>query len=298
VGGTAISPGADDLPHFSREPAKPSWATARTPLAFDFTPGAALVSDRTSSVSEDSRFSPALNPTFVGNQEFKHSDQLDTLHAPASPDSRPGAHPVFSKFRPENFLGDLFRTFLAYDLGDELGLIDQHAAHERIRFELLKKRAIQRAQNQDVQDLLIPEAVRFDPEAVEKLQSRLSLLSRLGFEAEIFGPGQLLVRSIPPEWGNLDLRTRLKNLVERLLALDGANAQSEELFLDERLFEKLASEACRSSVRAGDRIDAEAAAALIDQLSHCEHPWNCPHGRPTLARVPRSRFEEWFQRIV
>jgi DNA mismatch repair protein MutL len=275
VGGTPSLAGASsgsaaegDVPFFS--PRQPT-----TTAAFDFSPGA-----------------------LVSNRESSRSSELESASASSSSSAVGVPHPALAAFRPENYLGVLFRTFLAFDLGDELGLIDQHAAHERIRYELLKSRAIRRAQSSDVQDLLIPEVVRFDEAAHEQLEKRLPVLARLGFETEVFGPGQILIRSIPPEWGNLDLRTRLRNLVERLLALDESDASSEQLFLDERLFEKLASEACRSSVRAGDRMDAWAARALLEQLSRCEHPWNCPHGRPTTARVPRSRFEEWFQRIV
>lgn len=208
-------------------------------------------------------------------------------------------HPALAGFTPGQFLGVLFRTYLAYDLGEEMGLVDQHAAHERIRFEALKARALSRAGSSDSQALLIPEVVRFEASVQEQLQERLQLLHELGFEAEIFGPGQLLFRAAPPEWGLHDLRVRLRNLLERLLALDATeSAQPERVFLDEKLFEKLASEACRSSVRAGDRVEAWGAQALIEQLSRCEHPWNCPHGRPTVARVPKARFEDWFQRTV
>jgi len=231
-------------------------------------------------------------------------DSFSSSHSPSpqsfdfSSKAESTLHPALMAFRIENYLGVLFRTFLAFDLGDELGLIDQHAAHERIRYEHLKNRALRRAESSDVQDLLIPEVVKLEPSQQEVLEKRLPILSRLGFETEIFGPGQLLFRSIPPEWGNLELRTRLKSLVERLLALDEQTASSEQLFIDERLFEKIASEACRSSVRAGDRVEPWAARMLLEQLSECQHPWNCPHGRPTTARVPKARFEEWFQRIV
>ncbi|MBU6376035.1 MAG: DNA mismatch repair endonuclease MutL [Bdellovibrionales bacterium] len=235
------------------------------------------------------------NPSVASAQSFDFSNPQ-----PASEGSshRQPLHPALAAFRYENYLGVLFRTFLAYDLGDELGLIDQHAAHERIRYEQLKNRALRRAESSDVQDLLIPEVVKYDPIHHNALEKRISILSRLGFETEIFGPGQLLFRSIPPEWGNQELRTRLKNLVERLLDLDEQSATNEQLFLDERLFEKIASEACRSSIRAGDRLEPWAARMLLEQLSECQHPWNCPHGRPTTARVPKARFEEWFQRIV
>ncbi|MGZ3689279.1 MAG: hypothetical protein ACXVBW_13325, partial [Bdellovibrionota bacterium] len=99
---------------------------------------------------------------------------------------------------------------------------------------------------------------------------------------------------VPTEWGTDALRTRLKSLVERLTAQETPNA----LALDEELFETLASEACHSAIRAGDRLEDLEAQALVDELFRCEHPWNCPHGRPTVVRIPRGKLEEWFQRRV
>ncbi len=199
-------------------------------------------------------------------------------------------------FQDHRFSGVLFQTYLLYDLGNELALVDQHAAHERIRYELLKSRAL-RAQGQSCQSLLIPESVQFPAEKRRDLESRLPLLTQLGFEAEVFGDNQLLFRGIPPEWGNANLKTRLMTLVQKLIHLEDL-PDGTSVVLDERMFEKLASEACHSAVRAGDRLDPSVAQALVNQLFECEHPWNCPHGRPTIARVPRARFEEWFQRKV
>ncbi len=191
--------------------------------------------------------------------------------------------------------GVLFQTYLLFDLGQELVLVDQHAAHERIRYEKLKRRALDRAPGSS-QQLLIPEPVPFAPESRHRLEERLAWLSRLGFDAEIFSDTSVLFRAVPLEWGSHDLRVRLKGLVDRLIETD---AGREEALLDSALFEKIASEACHSAVRAGDRLDASVAQSLARELfESCEHPWNCPHGRPTLVRVPRSRFEEWFQRRV
>ena len=135
-------------------------------------------------------------------------------------------------------------------------------------------------------------------------------------QAEVFGEDTALFRGVPSEWGlSKDLRTRLKNLLDRVIAQEstpGADTASSsdsssssapsssgpDLNMDESLFEALASEACHSAVRAGDRLETEEAASLIGQLFRCEHPWNCPHGRPTVVKVPRARFEEWFQRRV
>lgn len=199
-------------------------------------------------------------------------------------------------FQPHRYTGVIFNTYLLYDLGDELGMIDQHAAHERVRYEKLKTRMIDAASRAGSQVLLIPETVSFNAEQRPTLQERLPTLETLGFEVELFGEDSVVFRAIPGEWGTQELRSRLKNLIERLLAFESASHQ--KILLDEKLFESLASEACHSAIRAGDRIGAYEAASLMEALFSCEHPWNCPHGRPTVARVPRARFEEWFQRKI
>jgi DNA mismatch repair protein MutL len=206
--------------------------------------------------------------------------------------------------RSGRLAGTLFNTYLLYELGDELALVDQHAAHERIRYEALRHRVRSLRQADPAaapatQALLIPEAVRFAPELRQEFEARIPWLEQLGFEAELFGDETALFRGIPPEWGLGELRTRLKNLVDRVLelGLPGSDPASA-LTLDESLFERLASEACHSAVRAGDRLDPRVAESIVEQLFACEHPWNCPHGRPTVVRVPRARFEEWFLRRV
>ncbi len=199
-------------------------------------------------------------------------------------------------FQPERYIGIVFQTYLFYDLGDELGLIDQHAAHERVRYEKLKARALGQTRAVQSQTLLLPEAVAFPSDRRSELEGRLEWLQRLGFEVEIFGEDRALVRAVPAEWGTDELRTRLKGLIDRTLEVSAEAAGT--LAFDESLFERLASEACHSAIRAGDRIGPVEAAALITEMFKCEHPWNCPHGRPTVARIPRARFEEWFQRRV
>lgn len=253
---------------------------------------------------------PAFRPSFAAESFAPTSNETATAapgfvfrqpsaEAPAAASTSGALFPESTHpFRFERFSGLIFQTYLLYDLGDELAMIDQHAAHERIRYETLKARALKRAQAAQSQNLLLPEVVSFPPERRLDLEARLPLIAQLGFEAELFGDDKLLFRGIPPEWGQASLRTRLMSLVERLISLEDRPEKEAPLLLDERLFEKLASEACHSAVRAGDRLSPEQAQRIVDQLFECEHPWNCPHGRPTIARVPRARFEEWFQRRV
>ena len=222
--------------------------------------------------------------------EASHSHPTSRSHQPYT--SHPLTHTTY--------VGTLFGTYFIFDDKHEMVLVDQHAAHERIRYEKLKRRVIQRAEEASFgsQTLLVPEAVRFPGENRAQLEARLPLLSDLGFDAELFSEDTLLVRSIPAEWGTIEIPARLKNIVERLIALEEPPTRKRELLWDENLFEKLASEACHSAIRAGDRVDTFQALEIVKQLFQCEHPWNCPHGRPTVVRVARGKLEEWFLRKV
>ena len=225
------------------------------------------------------------------------TDPSESLSQPAMPEiPRESPERRFQSPDSSQYIGAIFNTYLMYDLGDELGMVDQHAAHERVRYETLKRRALAMGQTQKHQQaLLVPEVVPFAADRRGDLESRLAWLESLGFEAELFGEDRLLIRAVPAEWGMDEIASRLKGLVERLLE---AETRDAGLGFDEALFEKLASEACKSSVRAGDRLVREKALALVDLLFACGHPWNCPHGRPTFVRIPKARFEEWFMRRV
>ncbi len=272
-----------------RETQAPSWS-AEAPRPF-FSSGSLFAGTS----------SPALPPFPPGGAHPAPLSSLPESHSEAlSEELKPS--PIRALLSAGTFAGTLFQTYVLYDLGQELVLIDQHAAHERIRYEKLRARALSQAASSVLssrQPLLIPEAVHFAPEQRPLLEARLPWLEKLGFEVEVFGESAALFRTIPSEWGAENLRIRLKGLVERLLSLPGTEALTPGgLLLDETRFEKLASEACHSAIRAGDRLERMEIEALVDALGTCEHPWNCPHGRPTLARIPRSRFEEWFLRRV
>jgi DNA mismatch repair protein MutL len=240
---------------------------------------------------------PRFQPSFLGNAGFSlppaQASQtlfVSTTTAEESPPvtSRPLTH--------ARYVGSLFQTYLLFEDQGELWLVDQHAAHERIRFESLKRRFLRsQSQSRSTQQLLIPEAAPFPEERKAEVESWVKKLHEFGFDCEVFGDRALLFRGIPAEFGHENLRVRLKSLLER--ALEKENP-TEALHWDEAVFEKLAMEACRSSVRAGDTIHPEQARQLASDLLACEHPWNCPHGRPTLVRMPEARFEEWFQRRV
>jgi len=219
-----------------------------------------------------------------------------------SPTAAEATRPLTSPFPFANdarHVGVLFNTYLIYETPSELILIDQHAAHERIRYERLKKRILGSPESSvpllSSQSLLIPEVTRFPPEERGTLEQRMNWIEKMGFEAEIFGEDTLVFRGVPAEWGTKHLKPRLKNLIDRLLHVETTESN---VILDEALFEALASEACHSAVRAGDMLYEEEQKELVTQLFNCEHPWNCPHGRPTVVKVPEGKIEEWFMRKV
>lgn len=192
-----------------------------------------------------------------------------------------------------DYRGILFSTYFVFEKGDELTLIDQHAAHERIRYEQLRSRILKHDKIEN-QTLLVPEVVKLPLEKILEVRPKLPLLQSLGFDVEVFGEESLLFRSIPAVWGNRALTERLRNLVERLLH---ARVHPENPVWDETLFEKIAMEACRSSFKAGDAIPEFSALDLTRKLFNCEHPGNCPHGRPTSIRISKTKVEEWFSRL-
>jgi DNA mismatch repair protein MutL len=206
----------------------------------------------------------------------------------------PGSEAAFfHASRLGTYRGVLFSTYFVFEKGEELLLVDQHAAHERIRYEMLKKRVLNREQI-ETQILLVPEIVKLTADKQAAIKTKLPLLLTLGFEIEEFGEDTFLVRGIPSVWGNLNLAARLKNLFERLFETE---VVSRELAWDETLFEKVAMEACRSSFKAGDHIFEEGAIDITEKLFECEHPGNCPHGRPTWIKISRNKVEEWFSRL-
>ncbi len=222
-------------------------------------------------------------PYLPSQSEFSTSGGFSSKFENSFIDSTP-----FGEFR-----GVLFSTYFVFEAGDELLLIDQHAAHERIRYERLKKSILNREQI-ETQTLLVAEVVKLPQDKIIQLKEKILMLEPLGFDAEIFGEESVIIRAIPAVWSNHDLKTRLKNLLERLI---DAEVTPTNLAWDETLFEKIAMEACRSSFKAGDHIHEAGAVDLTEKLFRCEHPGNCPHGRPTSVKISKTKVEEWFNRL-
>ncbi|MEW5873952.1 MAG: DNA mismatch repair endonuclease MutL, partial [Candidatus Zixiibacteriota bacterium] len=171
-------------------------------------------------------------------------------------------------------------------VGEELWVIDQHTAHERVLYEEILRRIHER--KPDIQRLLFPESVDLEAREWEVYESSAELLASLGFEVRPFGSRTVLLEGIPTG-------LRLKNpvlLFRRVLEdLESARRGGEDLTRA-----AAASMACRSAVMSGDRLNLAEMQGLFARLMHTENPFSCPHGRPTMVKIPIADFDKKFCR--
>jgi DNA mismatch repair protein MutL len=186
-------------------------------------------------------------------------------------------------------LGQHRRTYIVVSDGEDLLLVDQHTAHERIRYENLIRRMSSRAV--ESQMLLAPALVQLPPRLAPLVPAKAEILAELGFDVEGFGGGSTRVRAVPAILGARDPGPALEAILRDLLERDS----SDWVVADER--ERLAATvACHSAARAGDVLTRETMGAIVRDLGLCEHPTLCPHGRPTVVRIPKDDVSRWFGR--
>lgn len=184
-------------------------------------------------------------------------------------------------------IGQAQETYLIAEGPDGVYLIDQHASHERIRFE-----EITRALNTgapDAQQMLEPEPVALEPRQEELLADQGDLIAGLGFVVESFGPGTALIRGIPRMLAD---RTSTAGDAFRGLLDEVASGGRNDAWR-ERL---IATLACHSSVRAGMQLTDDEGRALLRSLEKADQPHTCPHGRPTMIHMSQADLERGFGR--
>jgi DNA mismatch repair protein MutL len=209
-----------------------------------------------------------------------------------SPTPRPTTPPEpaapsedFTRYR---ILGVLHRLYVLLESPEGLVLMDQHAAHERVMFE-----QIRRAMEHDgvpTQRLLIPLTLQLSPKDADIISRNLESLHRLGIELEPFGPNTFKVETLPTFLKTDDPMDWLDQVIEELRGLSGS---SSSLRLGEDM---IATTACRHAVKANDHLSLPELQALLKDLAACEMPYCCPHGRPTLIQISHSELERKFGR--
>ena len=183
----------------------------------------------------------------------------------------------------------LYDTYLVVETAEGMLVIDQHALHERILFEQLKRRIQSGAL--EVQRLLIPEPVELTAEQAARTLEQRAALAELGLGVEDFGGGTVLLTSYPAILGRRSPQGVLRAVVDHLVAKDRV-PNREQLLND-----LLSLMACHAAVRAGDRLTPEEIADLIAQRGLADDTHHCPHGRPTALLFSRQELERQFRRV-
>ncbi|HID57590.1 TPA: DNA mismatch repair endonuclease MutL [Candidatus Poribacteria bacterium] len=192
------------------------------------------------------------------------------------------------KFDQLTIRGVLFDTYILAESGDEAVIIDQHAASERIIYERLISQ-FERG-GIAIQGLLMPVTIDLPVNLIEVFSENVELLFRLGFDLERFGGNTLLIRGIPSSLSNSEIEGALVEILEKIKDSSGKVSRSG------MIRETLVTLACRSAVKAGDRLSQEEIERLLSDLSKTELPFNCPHSRPTIIRLSRGELESRFRR--
>jgi DNA mismatch repair protein MutL len=181
-------------------------------------------------------------------------------------------------------VGQVMNCYIVAEGPDGLYIIDQHAAHERIRFEKVLWQRAQRAV--EVQGLLEPAAFELSPRQAEILKSCLDNLADFGFTLEPFGEKTFLVRAVPLMVAGDNWAGMLRELLD---ALSGETRNKWE----ERI---VASIACHGAIKSGQSLSNDEMRALVRQLEETANPHTCPHGRPTIIHLSRAQMERDFGR--
>jgi DNA mismatch repair protein MutL len=184
--------------------------------------------------------------------------------------------------------GQVARTYIVAEAEDGLVIVDQHAAHERLTLERMR-RAMD-GQGVAAQALLLPEVVELDEPACDRLEARIDELRDFGLELERFGPAAILVRATPAMLGQGDVQGLVSDLADDLAAYDSA------LSLKERLDMVAATMACHGSVRAGRVLSVVEMNALLREMEITPRSGQCNHGRPTWVKLGHGDIEKLFGR--
>lgn len=210
--------------------------------------------------------------------------QVDTSTGEIVDDHRP-SQPV-AMAESLQFIGRFSNLYLLFQAGNELLIVDQHTAHERVLFEdMLKQMA---GEGGLAQHLLLPVQVELGADQMTLFDEAIATLTRSGFEVAPFGPQTIRIEATPavlshksPEKSFLAILDDIASLKKSGYDLNKAVAQSI---------------ACRSAVMAGDRLSDREAIGLVDSLLKCENRYSCPHGRPTFIKMSRQDLDKQFGR--
>lgn len=232
-----------------------------------------------------------LNDDLIENLNIENLsiENHSSIEVESTNDNYPDSH-IKDIFSNVISLGVVFGTYI---LGEDrengkLFFIDQHAAHERIMYEKYKKEF----ENDEVntQQLLIPEIVDLTNKEMTDVVENINLFKKLGFDIEEFGLNSIAIRGVPMVFGEPNIKGLFMDLLDNI-KYDIKSSYDTKI-------DKIMKLACSKAIKSGDRLSSIEIMALLKDLSACDVPYTCPHGRPTIMEMTKKDIEKEFLRIT
>ncbi|MBQ8413562.1 MAG: DNA mismatch repair protein MutL, partial [Lachnospiraceae bacterium] len=186
-------------------------------------------------------------------------------------------------------IGQLFDTYWLIQYENNLYIMDQHAAHEKVKYEEL----VANLNNKEIlsQQLMPPMVVTVSYTERQAILDNFDLFMKIGYDIEEFGGNEFKINAVPSNLYGLHGRTMFMEFVSSLI--NNSGYMSNDAFI-----KKLSTMACKAAIKGNMRISVAEADALVDQLLKLDNPYTCPHGRPTIISISEKELEKKFKRVL
>ena len=185
-------------------------------------------------------------------------------------------------------LGVAFNTYILLEMDEDIYILDQHAAHERVLYEKVKEN-FYRAGGKEVQMLLLPDVLELSKRDMHMVKDHMDLFEQAGFSLEEFGDTTIKITGVPVICFEMDTKELFMDILDGIDITNRTNKQDiEEKFI--------ATVACKAAVKANMALEEREIRGLLDQLLLLDNPFTCPHGRPTAIRITKTEIEKKFGR--
>lgn len=185
-------------------------------------------------------------------------------------------------------IGVAFDTYILLQMDDDIYILDQHAAHERVLYEKIKEN-FYRSGGKEVQMLLLPDILEVSKKDMHIIKDHIDLFEQAGFALEEFGENTIKINGVPAICYEMDTKALFLDILDGIDITTRTNKQDiEEKFI--------ATVACKAAVKANMKLDEREIRGLLDQMLLLDNPFTCPHGRPTAIRITKNELEKKFGR--
>ena len=251
---------------------------------FDLTKGIRLEEEKASekeenTVPREENTVPKEEQLFTESENLPSTEQ-ESLFSPS----------FFSEEGEKEFrlIGQVFQTYWLIEFQKELFIMDQHAAHEKVNFEKMRKNYLEKP---GISQGILPKTMVFSAKEEELYEKTKDYFTHLGYRIRKEEEKQYVLEGIPADFPSLDAEMLFHEILDAL-------AEEGNLSEAESVYNKIASMACKASVKGNQLLSFKEAEALVEKLFTLENPYACPHGRPTIVAFKKQDLEKMFKRIV